>query len=170
MGYKVYYLSDPRIGKPRYYGVTKSTLNKRLRNHYSKGYNLNPKDEWIEELNTQSIKVDITEIAEYEYRETALKLETSLIINGKDLFNLIAGEGYRNPYFNERYLKKSIEAKDLKILRESKYGKQTWSKPNKIKPEKPCKVRRKIILTDEQRNKRIECLRNYWFKRKNTNL
>lgn len=61
MGYKVYYLSDPRIGKPRYYGVTKSTLDKRLRNHYNAEYHkVSEKLKWMLQIKDEGYPADIT--------------------------------------------------------------------------------------------------------------
>jgi len=164
MGYKVYYLSDPRIGKPRYYGVTKSELSKRLQNHLLNiEYGAKrPKIDWINELKKDGLKPDITLIIEYEDRTTALNLETSLISNGKDLLNLVAGNGYRNLEYNDLYLNNLELSKKRRATRELKYGKYSRSK------EKPQKLKRKRILTAQERERAINNLRPYWFKKKNS--
>lgn len=162
MGYKVYYLSDPRIGKPRYYGVTKSTLEKRLYNHYSKYYRTSPKDDWLDNMKLDNVRADITLIIEYEDKKQALSLESSLIINGNDLFNLIANNGYKNAEYKDRFETNSILSKERHKLRNITY-------PKKQKEPKPknIKTKRVLKLTTEEKERRLAILRPYWFKKKN---
>jgi len=147
--YKVYFLSDPR-----YYGVTQSSLDRRLRNHYQRGYYYGScKDKWLEGLFLEGVRASITLLAEYEDKTQALALETSLIANGVDLLNLVTANGSKDYVFNNDFRERSSKA---------------GVKRNKDHPQKrklpPRK--RKLVLTSQEREIRIARLRPFWFKGK----
>lgn len=156
--YKVYYLCSPIDMIPVYYGQTKQSLRTRLHGHINtdKEGNNKPKTAWIKMLKEANLTPRIEFIESYDTRLEALAHETKLIL-----------EARRDNKFIFNYTT-SVEALNIKTLNPRGRPKGMRNPNNeKIKEikQKPAKQKRNLILTDSQRMKRVEHLKQYWFKK-----